>query len=115
VLDARIASRVDAMVAAGWLDEVRGLIACGYGDEAPAWRTLGYSAMRDVVEGRSALATARAATVLATRRYAKRQRTWFRREADVVWRDPDRERARIVDEAIAFATAPRIAKAQDAE
>jgi tRNA dimethylallyltransferase len=115
VLDARIASRVDAMVAAGWLDEVRGLIACGYGDEAPAWRTLGYAAMRDVVEGRSELTSARAATVLATRRYAKRQRTWFRREADVVWRDPDRERARIVDEAIAFATAPRIAKAQDAE
>jgi tRNA dimethylallyltransferase len=114
-LDARIASRVDAMLAAGWLDEVRALAARGYAADAPAWRTLGYAAMRDVVEGRTALASARAATVLATRRFAKRQRTWFRREADVAWRDPDGERARIVDEAIAFATARRIAKPGDAE
>jgi tRNA dimethylallyltransferase len=114
-LDARIATRVDAMLAAGWLDEVRDLVGRGYAADAPAWRTLGYAEMRDVVEGRTDLATARAATVLATRRYAKRQRTWFRREPAVEWRDPDADRSRIVDEALAFATAPRIAKAGDAE
>ncbi len=114
-LDARIAARVDAMLAGGWLDEVRELVARGYGADAPAWRTVGYGAMRDVVAGRTDLAAARAATVLATRRYAKRQRTWFRGEPDVAWREPVRERARIVDEALAFARAPRIAKPEDAE
>ncbi len=114
-LDARIATRVDAMLAAGWLEEVRSLVARGYGAGAPAWRTLGYAAMRDVVEGRTELAVARAGTVLATRRYAKRQRTWFRGEPDVVWRDPDAERARIVDDALAFVSAPRIAKPEGAE
>jgi tRNA dimethylallyltransferase len=114
-LDARIAARVDAMLAAGWLDEVRGLVAQGLPGDAPGWRTLGYGEMRAVVEGRTDLATARAATVLATRRYAKRQRTWFRRDADVVWREPGTERARIVAEATAFLRAPRVAKPGGAE
>jgi tRNA dimethylallyltransferase len=114
-LDARIAARVDAMLAAGWLDEVRGLVARGYAADAPAWRTLGYAAMRDVVDARADLATARGATVLATRRYAKRQRTWFRGEPEVVWRDPAADRARILDEVLAFATASRIAKAEGGE
>jgi tRNA dimethylallyltransferase len=118
-LDARIAGRVDAMLAAGWLDEVRRLVARGYADDAPAWRTLGYPQMRGVVEGRTDLAAARAATVLATRRYAKRQRTWFRHEPDVVWRDPVTDAARIIADATAFlqsALRPaRVAKAQDAE
>jgi tRNA dimethylallyltransferase len=113
-LDGRIAARVEAMLAAGWLDEVRRLAAC-HSDDAPAWRTLGYAEMRAVVDGRGDLAAARAATVLATRRYAKRQRTWFRRETDVVWRDPATERARVVDEVVAFLRTPRVAKAENAE
>jgi hypothetical protein len=40
--------------------------------------------------------------VAATRRFAKRQRTWFRAEAGVVWRDPQAERARLLEEATAF-------------
>jgi len=112
-LDARIAARVDAMLAAGWLEEVRRLVARGYPDDAPVWRTLGYADMRGVVEGRSDLAAARAACVLATRRYAKRQRAWFRHEPDVVWRTPDADA--IAREAHAFLHAPRIAKAGVAE
>jgi tRNA dimethylallyltransferase len=50
------------------------------------------------------------ATVSATRRFAKRQRTWFRREPGIVWRDPGVERARILDEAAAFL----VAKPRDA-
>ena len=114
-LASRIATRVDAMLAAGWLDEVRTLVARAYPLDAPVWRTLGYAEMRAVVEEHEALAAARAATVLATRRYAKRQRTWFRHEPAVVWRDPDAERARIIDETAAFLHASRIAKPGTAE
>src|SRR5258706_563204 len=110
VLAARIAARVDAMLAAGWLDEVRALGARGYADDAPVWRTLGYDAMRAVVDARRPLAEARAATVLATRRYAKRQRTWFRHQAAVEWRDPDADRARIVADATEFLRPSHIAK-----
>ena len=114
-LGARIAARIDAMLAGGWLDEVRGLVAREYPVDAPVWRTLGYAEMRAVVEGRATLAVARAATVLATQRYAKRQRTWFRHEPAVVWRDPDVDRARIADEMTAFLHASRIAKPEGAE
>ena len=109
-LDARIAARVDGMLARGWLTEVRTLHARGHADDAPVWRTLGYAQMRAVVEGRCTLAAARDATVLATRRYAKRQRTWFRREPGVVWHDVERERGAVLDIATAFLHAPRIAK-----
>jgi tRNA dimethylallyltransferase len=108
-LTRRIAARVDAMLAAGWLDEVRGLVARGYPDDAPVWRTLGYGDMRAVVEGRTTLDAARAACMLATRRYAKRQRTWFRREPDVAWY-AGADGARIVSAATAFLGAPRVAK-----
>jgi len=114
-LAARIATRADAMLAGGWLDEVRALVARGYPSDAPVWRTLGYAEMRAVVEDRETLAVARAATVLATQRYAKRQRTWFRHETAVVWRDPDVDRARIADEMTAFLHASRIAKPEGAE
>src|SRR5262249_4082409 len=59
VLAARIAARVDAMLAAGWLDEVRALAARGYPDDAPVWRTLGYDRLRAVVDGRASLADVR--------------------------------------------------------
>jgi tRNA dimethylallyltransferase len=103
-LDARIEARVGEMLGTGWLDEVRAL-ASALPHDAPAWATLGYRELRAVVEGRSDLAPAVAATVLATRRFAKRQRTWFRREAGLSWRDPVRERARILGDAHAFLVA----------
>jgi tRNA dimethylallyltransferase len=105
----RIAARVDAMLARGWLDEVRTLTAALPAD-APAWVTLGYRELRAVIAGRLDVARATAATVLATRRFAKRQRTWFRREAGLSWRDPVRERARILEDAHAFL----VAKPRDA-
>jgi len=109
LLHARIAARVASMVEAGWLDEVARL-ASRLPDDAPAWRTLGYPEMRAVLEGRLDLPGAVAATVSATRRFAKRQRTWFRREPGLVWRDPSSERTRILDEAAAFL----VAKPRDA-
>jgi len=103
-LAARIEARVDDMLASGWLDEVRAL-AARVPPEAPAWRTLGYRELREAVAGRVTLDQARAAAVQATRRFAKRQRTWFRREAGVVWRDAGAERARILADAEAFLVA----------
>jgi len=100
-LDARIAVRADAMVAAGFLDEVRALAARGVVVDA-----VGYREMLACVAGRTDLATALAATVRATRRFAKRQRTWFRREPDVVWHHPEAELDAIVAATTAFVAAP---------
>lgn len=84
-----ITVRVDDMLAAGWLEETRDLVARVPGD-APAWTATGYDALRQVVgEGRSTT-EARQAIVVATRQYAKRQRTWFRHQldaADTTWLD----------------------------
>lgn len=75
----RIARRTDAMLLAGWADEVRRLVAAVPPD-APAWNACGYREIRDFVEGRSTEAAAREAILVSTRQYAKRQRTWFRNQ-----------------------------------
>jgi tRNA dimethylallyltransferase len=90
VLREWIEHRVDAMWAAGWPDEVRSLMERVPAD-APAWQGSGYGAVRDMVEGRVTAAAARERVIVATRQYAKRQRTWFRHQlpADRVTRiDP---------------------------
>jgi tRNA dimethylallyltransferase len=75
----RIESRVDAMLEAGWADEVRDLID-RIAPDAPAWKASGYAVMRDYVEGRMDLSSARERIIIETRQYAKRQRTWFRHQ-----------------------------------
>jgi len=100
-LNARIAARARDMVAAGFADEVAAL-RTRVGDDAAAWASVGYREMRAYVDGTSSLDDALAATVLATRRFAKRQRTWFRAEAGILWRHPVAERARVMAEARAF-------------
>jgi len=74
-----IASRVDAMLAAGWLDEVRSL-ATHVASDARAWTATGYDTMRRVVSGALTLEQGRELVIVATRQYAKRQRTWFRHQ-----------------------------------
>src|SRR4029077_13232163 len=96
-LEARIATRAGAMVDAGFLDEVRRLCARGVDVDA-----VGYREMRACVEGRTDLAGAVAATVRGTRQFAKRQRTWFRREAGVRWYHPEHDAAAIAAAAAAF-------------
>src|SRR5438128_1191036 len=95
-LDARIAARARAMLEAGFLDEVRALRGRGLGAAAPGLSAVGYRELLACVEGRTDLATALAAMVRATRQFAKRQRTWFRREPAIVWRHPEREAGAIV-------------------
>jgi tRNA dimethylallyltransferase len=77
-LHSRIRSRLDAMLSAGWLDEVGALD--GLPDDAPAWNATGYRALRSVVRGITSLDEARETILIETRQYAKRQRTWFRHQ-----------------------------------
>ncbi|HLK10430.1 MAG TPA: tRNA (adenosine(37)-N6)-dimethylallyltransferase MiaA [Candidatus Binatia bacterium] len=101
-LDARIAARARAMLAGGLADEVRALCARGTAPDAPAWRAVGYREVRAWVTGACDAAAALAAVEQATRRFAKRQRTWFRREPAIVWRHPETDRARLTGEIAAF-------------
>jgi len=80
-LSGSIAARIDGMLAAGWLDEVRSL-AGRVEPDARAWTATGYDVMRRVVIGELTLDRARELVVVATRQYAKRQRTWFRHQLD---------------------------------
>jgi tRNA dimethylallyltransferase len=75
----RIERRVDAMLDAGWLDEVRSLDSRVPGN-APAWKASGYRVMRALARGEIELSEARARIIIETRQYAKRQRTWFRHQ-----------------------------------
>jgi tRNA dimethylallyltransferase len=79
VLAEWLTSRVDTMLAAGWLDEVAKL-AQQVPATAGAWSATGYEALRDVVTGTRSLDEARGEVVVRTRQYAKRQRTWFRHQ-----------------------------------
>jgi tRNA dimethylallyltransferase len=79
----RIHERTDSMLAAGWLGEVRRLVACGLPDNAKPFDFIGYRELRAHLRGELTLEQARAAIQQGTRQYAKRQLTWFRRETNV--------------------------------
>jgi tRNA dimethylallyltransferase len=81
----RIHARVEAMMAAGWLEEVRRLMSSGVPAEAKPFQFIGYSELRAHLEGRVTLEEAVAQIEQATRRFAKRQLTWFRKEPGVEW------------------------------
>lgn len=81
----RVHARTAAMFARGWTEEVRGLIDSGVPEDAKAFDFIGYRELRKVLRGVMTLEEARAAIQQATRRYAKRQMTWFRREKGVHW------------------------------
>lgn len=80
MLDGAIEHRVGEMMQNGWVDEVRNLIKLGYGPSDPAFRAIGYAEVFDFISHRIGLAEASAKIVLATRQYAKRQKTWLRSE-----------------------------------
>jgi tRNA dimethylallyltransferase len=81
----RVHVRTNLMLELGWLDEVRSLVPSGVLEDAKAFNFIGYRELRKVLRGEMALHEARAAIRQATRRYAKRQMTWFRREKGVRW------------------------------
>ena len=80
-LSERLTDRTDAMLSAGWIDEVRWLMEQVSAD-APAWNATGYDTVRQVVQGGLGVTLARQQVIIATRQYAKRQRTWFRHQLD---------------------------------
>ncbi|WP_327578643.1 tRNA (adenosine(37)-N6)-dimethylallyltransferase MiaA [Streptomyces sp. NBC_00145] len=84
-LDERIATRVDRMWGAGLVDEVRTLEARGLRDGRTASRALGYQQVLTALAGECTEDEARAETVRATKRFARRQDSWFRRDPRVHW------------------------------
>ena len=84
-LYARINTRVDAMVTAGWVEEVQALLNAGYGPELNRLKALGYREIAAHLQGKQSLEEALEATKMHHRRYAKRQLTWFRGDDRVHW------------------------------
>ncbi|MFF0482077.1 tRNA (adenosine(37)-N6)-dimethylallyltransferase MiaA [Streptomyces sp. NPDC004435] len=84
-LDERITTRVDRMWEAGLVDEVRALEALGLREGRTASRALGYQQVLTALAGECTEDEARAETVRATKRFARRQDSWFRRDPRVHW------------------------------
>ena len=83
----RINDRVDAMVGHGLWDEFQTLLSRGYGADSPGLRCLGYQELFGVQSGSSTLSEAVAQIKQNSRRYAKRQMTWFRHQCAGTWCD----------------------------
>ncbi|MFQ5527207.1 MAG: tRNA (adenosine(37)-N6)-dimethylallyltransferase MiaA [Thermoanaerobaculia bacterium] len=83
----RIRARVESMLEGGWLHEVESLLNRGYSGEEPAFQAIGYRQLVRHLRGESSLEEAVDETVRSTRRYAKRQLTWFRADAGIAWFD----------------------------
>jgi tRNA dimethylallyltransferase len=103
-LDDRVAARVHRMIAQGFLGEVRSLLGAGLRASPTAGKALGYAQVLSVLDDRGKLVgdldDAVEATIRATRRFVRRQRSWFRRDPRVHWLDaaaPD-----LVDQAMAL-------------
>ncbi|MCQ4621698.1 tRNA (adenosine(37)-N6)-dimethylallyltransferase MiaA [Corynebacterium sp. CCUG 71335] len=86
-LNPRIDKRTELMFAAGFVDEVRGLIAEGLVAESTAGRAIGYSQVLGYLAGAITLEEAQERTVTGTRRYVRRQRSWFNRDKRITWLD----------------------------
>ena len=85
----RINRRVDAMLAAGFLAEVKDLLQKGYAADLKSMQSIGYRHMVDTIQGRLTLAECRHMLKRDHRRYAKRQLTWFNADADIIWKAPE--------------------------
>jgi tRNA dimethylallyltransferase len=89
VLYDRINRRVDSMMSAGFENEVRQLLACGYGRDLKSMQSLGYRHLAAVIDGESTFEEAVALMKRDHRRYAKRQLSWFGARPSVRWLTPD--------------------------
>ncbi len=84
----RINRRVDVMIDAGLVNEVKGLLGMGYSADLKSMQSIGYRHMVDFIEGRSSWEEALRTLKRDTRRYAKRQLTWFKADSAIVWKEP---------------------------
>ena len=97
-LYARIARRVREMLESGWEEEVRRLLAQGDSHDANAFGAIGYRELAEAhLSGHGDLSETEGKIVTATRQLAKRQATWFRRERDTVWVEPETATARVLE------------------
>lgn len=87
-LYARIDARIDAMLAAGWLDELRGLLAAGYRADLPSLSAIGYAQLARHLQGELNLDEAVLEIKRATRAYVRRQYAWFKpADPEIIWVD----------------------------
>jgi tRNA dimethylallyltransferase len=84
----RINRRVDAMIAAGFLQEVKDLLARGYSADLKSMQSIGYRHMVDFIDGRLSWAECVRTLKRDHRRYAKRQLTWFGADPEIIWKEP---------------------------
>ncbi|HEX4536691.1 MAG TPA: tRNA (adenosine(37)-N6)-dimethylallyltransferase MiaA [Candidatus Acidoferrum sp.] len=85
ILHERINARTKTMIESGWLEEVRGLLEAGIAENAKIFDFIGYREMLAVSRGELTMEEACIAIQLATRQYAKRQMTWFRKDKSICW------------------------------
>lgn len=90
ILYARIEARIDTMLQNGLMDEIRALQRAGVPQEATAMQAIGYKELFRAARGEEPLEPAVARLKQATRRLAKRQLTWFRRDPEIHWLTLDR-------------------------
>jgi tRNA dimethylallyltransferase len=96
----RIDARVERFFELGLIDEVHRLLQAGVPEHANAFKAIGYREVLDALERGTPPEQTREEILRNTRRYAKRQRTWFRKEPGVVWLDAGRERSALVERVV---------------
>lgn len=102
LLARRIDARTDDMMEAGLVDEVKRLLQAGFRTAITASQAIGYKEIVAALDGETTLEEAVSAIKSATRRYAKRQRTWFRKDKRIVWLCADsRDTEELADRALA--------------
>ncbi|WP_035273278.1 tRNA (adenosine(37)-N6)-dimethylallyltransferase MiaA [Desulfogranum japonicum] len=98
VLYERIALRSSIMLEQGMIDEVETLLAMGYDDQLPSMQAIGYRHILGYINGQTSLSQTQEELIRDTRRYAKRQMTWFKKTAGLKWFD--RENRQEVTDAV---------------
>jgi tRNA dimethylallyltransferase len=93
----RIEERVDRMMAAGLIDEVKGLLAKGLPKDLPSFQALGYKEVIDYLDGKWDKETMVSELKKRTRNFARRQMTWFKRFKNVQWFDATIDSRAIID------------------
>ena len=84
----RINYRADAMIDSKFLDEVKTLLGMGYSDDLKSMQSIGYRHLIDFIKGRCSWDETIRTLKRDTRRYAKRQLTWFKADPEILWREP---------------------------
>lgn len=107
VLDQRIAERYQHQLDAGFLDEVQTLLDSPLGWSRTAAQALGYKELAEHLRGEAILEEALDLAIRRTRRFARRQQRWFRRDPRITWVDADRPLAELVDTVLALARGER--------